>query len=65
MDIAPGFPGNELSREDHEARFRDCIEFAGRRIPGESAEKIISRVESIEVLENIRTVIPLLLSKAY
>jgi len=64
MDIAPGFPGNELRREDHEERFWDCVEFAGRRIPRESAEKIISLVESIEALEDIRTLIPLLLSKA-
>jgi hypothetical protein len=30
----------------------------------ENAEKIVSRVDSIEALEDIRTIIPLLLSKA-
>jgi 2-methylcitrate dehydratase PrpD len=64
LDIAPGFPGNELSREDHEERFWDCIDFAGQRIARESAEKIVSLVGSIEALEDIRTVISLLLSKA-
>ena len=61
LDIAPGFPGNELKREDHEQRFWDCIEFAGQRIARESAEKIISLVNGIEALEDIRTMIPLLL----
>ena len=64
LDIAPGFPGNELKREDHEQRFWDCIEFAGQRIARESAEKIISLVNGIEALEDIRTMIPLLLSRA-
>jgi 2-methylcitrate dehydratase PrpD len=63
LDIAPGFPGNELTQEDHEERFWDCIEFAGQRITRGSAEKIISLVNGIEALEDIRTIIPLLLSK--
>ena len=62
MDIAPGFPGNELTREDHEQRFWDCINFAKNRIAMEKAEKIVSRVHSIEALEDIRVLIPLLLS---
>jgi 2-methylcitrate dehydratase PrpD len=62
MDIAPGFPGNELTREDHEQRFLDCIDFAGKPITRESAERIVSLVNSIETLENIRVLIPLLIS---
>jgi 2-methylcitrate dehydratase PrpD len=62
MDIAPGFPGNELTREDHEERFWDCINFAEKRIARESAGKIVSGVDGIEALEDIRTLIPLLLS---
>jgi 2-methylcitrate dehydratase PrpD len=65
MDIAPGFPGNELSREDHEERFWDCIDFAKKRIAMENAEKIVSWVDSIEMLEDIRTLIPLLLSDTH
>ncbi len=65
MDIAPGFPGNELTREDHEERFWDCIHFAEKRIARESAGKIVSLVNSIEALEDISTLVPLLLSKAY
>jgi 2-methylcitrate dehydratase PrpD len=65
MDIAPGFPGNELSQVDHEERFWDCVDFAGQRITKESAEKIVSLVESIEALEVIRMLIPLLVSNIH
>jgi hypothetical protein len=65
MDIAPGFPGNELTQSDHEERFWDCIDFAGQRITRKSAKKIVSLVGDIEALEDIRTLIPLLLSAAH
>jgi 2-methylcitrate dehydratase PrpD len=64
MDIAPGFPGNELTTEDHEQRFWDCIDFAERPIARETAEKIVSLIDRLETLEDIRTLIPLLHSKA-
>lgn len=64
MDIAPGFPGNELSEEDHQQRFLDCMDFAGKRMARENAEKIVSRVKGIETLKDIRSLIPLLLSTA-
>ena len=64
LDVAPGFPGNPLTKKDHEQRFWDCIDFAERLIPPETAEKIVSLVDRIEALEDIRMLIPLLLSKA-
>jgi 2-methylcitrate dehydratase PrpD len=63
MDTAPGFPGNELTRKDHEERFRDCVEFAKMPIAREDAEKAASMVETIEALEDIRLIMPLLISK--
>ena len=63
MDIAPGFPGNEPTRKDHEERFRDCVEFAGMPIQMENAKKVASMVEIIETLEDIQSIIPLLISK--
>jgi 2-methylcitrate dehydratase PrpD len=62
VDIAPGFPGNELTPEDHEQRFWDCIDFAEQRIARESAERIVSLVNGIETLEDMRVLIPLLIS---
>ena len=63
LDIAPGFPGNELGGKDHEDRFRDCINFAGKPIARESAERIAFLIETIEKVKDIRVVIPLLISK--
>jgi 2-methylcitrate dehydratase PrpD len=62
VDIAPGFPGNALTKKDHEQRFWDCIDFAGKPITRESAERIVSRVNGIETIENISVLIPLLIS---
>jgi 2-methylcitrate dehydratase PrpD len=62
MEIAPGFPGNELTKEDHQQRFWDCIDFAAKPVPRESAERIVSLINGIEALENIRVLISLLVS---
>jgi hypothetical protein len=62
MDLAPGFPGNELTGKDHEERFWDCVDFAGMPIRRENAEKIAAMVETIESLADIRLIIPLLIS---
>jgi len=62
IDIAPGFPGNELTQEDHEQRFWDCMDFAEKKIDRESAVRIVSLVDAIEKIEDVRMLIPLLLS---
>jgi hypothetical protein len=51
-----------LTKKDHEQRFWDCIDFAGKPITRESAERIVSRVNGIETIENISVLIPLLIS---
>ena len=62
MDIAPGFPGNPLTREEHEQRFWDCIEFSGGLLPRERTEEIVSQISRLEELDDVRTIIPLLLT---
>jgi 2-methylcitrate dehydratase PrpD len=61
IDIAPGFPGNPLNKEDHERRFRDCVAFAGKSLHEERTDEIISAVASCEEIEDARTLIPLML----
>ena len=61
LDIAPGFPGNPLTREEHEAHFWGCMEFSGGLLPRERAEKIVSQVSRLEELDDVRALIPLLL----
>jgi 2-methylcitrate dehydratase PrpD len=61
MDIAPGFPGNPLTRKEHEQHFWNCMEFSGGLLPRERAEEIVSEVSRFEELDDVRTLIPLLL----
>lgn len=61
IDIAPGFPGNPLSQQEHERRFWDCIEYASKSVPKDTAERIVSLVDDIEKLEDVRVFIPLFL----
>ncbi len=61
VDIAPGFPGNPLSQEEHLRHYWDCIESMSQGLLREDAEKIPHLVNRIEELEDIRTIIPHLL----
>ncbi|MDP2916713.1 MAG: MmgE/PrpD family protein [Dehalococcoidia bacterium] len=60
MDIAPGFPGNPLTQEDHMARFRDCMSYASKPLPEENVEKLVDMVNNIEKVDDVRSLIPLL-----
>jgi 2-methylcitrate dehydratase PrpD len=62
IDIAPGFPGNPLTKEEQEARFRDCIAYAKKPLPKEKVEGIVDSVARIDELSDVRSLIPLLLA---
>ncbi len=62
IDIAPGFPGNPLTKEDQEVRFHDCIAYADKPLPKEKVEGIVKNVARIDQLSDVRVLIPLLLS---
>jgi len=61
IDIAPGFPGNPLTKEEQEARFHDCISYAKKPLPKEKVEGIVESVAHIDRLSDVRALIPLLL----
>ncbi|MBA4417750.1 MAG: MmgE/PrpD family protein [Syntrophus sp. (in: bacteria)] len=61
MDIAPGFPGNFLTKEEHLQRFRDCVGFAAKPLPEENIDRIMDAVEHLETINDIRSLIPLLM----
>ena len=63
IDIAPGFPGNPLSKEDHKKRFQDCLAFAKRPISNKRATMIATLIEDLEQVEDVRTFIRLLLDE--
>jgi 2-methylcitrate dehydratase PrpD len=61
VEIAPGFPGNPLKPEEHHKHYWDCLEFAPQGISRDKAEKVLSFVNRIEELKDIRDMIPNLL----
>lgn len=60
IDIAPGFPGNPLSREEHRRHYWNCVEFAAQGLSREKAEKILSFVDGLEEIKDVREIIPFL-----
>jgi 2-methylcitrate dehydratase PrpD len=62
IDIAPGFPGNPLTKEEMEVRFHDCISYAEKPLPKQNVEGIVESVSHIDRLSDVRVLIPLLLA---
>jgi 2-methylcitrate dehydratase PrpD len=62
IDIAPGFPGKPLTKEEMEARFHDCISYAEKPFPKQKVEEIVKSVSHVDRLSDIRALIPLLLT---
>jgi uncharacterized protein (DUF1697 family) len=64
VNIGPGFPGNPLTREDHERRFQDCLAFAKKPISGENAAKLAAMIEGLEEVDDVRRFVRLLTPEA-
>lgn len=64
VNIGPGFPGNPLSREDHERRFQDCLAFAKKPISGENAARLAAMIEGLEEVDDVRLFVRLLTPEA-
>jgi len=63
IDIAPGFPGNALTQAEHQERFWDCIDFAGKPMERQNAESIVTLIGELEDVPDVRAIIPLLLTE--
>jgi 2-methylcitrate dehydratase PrpD len=61
IDFVPGFPERPLTEEEHVKRFSDCIGFAAIPIFEERADDIIRSVNQLEAINDVRSLIPLLL----
>lgn len=61
MDVAPGFPGNPLSREEQVRRFWDCLSFGRNPTIETRGEQIVQTVDHLEEMEDVRPLISLLL----
>jgi len=61
IDIAPGFPGNPLTQEEHQKHYWNCLEFAPKGLAREKAQNILSLVNGLEEIKDVREMIPFLL----
>jgi len=60
-DLAPGFPGNPLTKEEHLQRFWDCVAFGtGTLVDTKKGPDIIREVDRLEEMEDVRALISLL-----
>jgi 2-methylcitrate dehydratase PrpD len=62
VDIPRGYPENPMTEEEHRERFQSCIQYGSNPLPGENIEKIVSLIDQLEGVKDVRTLIPLLLS---
>ncbi|MFC1860895.1 MmgE/PrpD family protein [Chloroflexota bacterium] len=63
MDFGAGSPERTLNEDEHMARFRDCISYGGKPLPQDNVDKLVSLVKRLEDVEDIRRLIPLMMSE--
>jgi len=63
LDIAPGFPGNPLTQEEHMLRFKDCLDYGGW-LGARRADDIPAYIKSIDSANDVCGLIALLTEKS-
>jgi 2-methylcitrate dehydratase PrpD len=65
LDVAPGFPGNPLTKDEQLRRFWDCIAFGHNpTMDSKKGAQIVHMVDHLEEMDDARTLISLLLPDA-
>lgn len=62
IDIAPGFPGNALSPEDHDRRLRDCLAATAHPLPSSQTERLLESLRALEELDDVTSLVADLIS---
>lgn len=62
LDIAPGFPGADLTDLQHRARFDDCIDYAPHRLPPQQVQRLRDAIEGVGALADAREMAGLLVA---
>jgi hypothetical protein len=62
LDIAPGFPGAELTDTQHRARLDDCIAYAPHGLPPAQVLALLDAIESVAALDDARVLAALLVA---
>ena len=60
VDTPRGFPGNEMTREEHISRFRQCLQYGATKYNDEHIQKIISTIDKLEEVSDVRSIITLI-----
>ena len=60
LDIAPGFPGNDLSDAQQQARFDDCMAYAPRPLPQAHRSQFLAALQQLDRLDDARRLATLL-----
>jgi 2-methylcitrate dehydratase PrpD len=60
LDIAPGFPGADLSDAQHLSRFDDCLAYAPRPLPAAQRGACLKALENLSTLDDARGLAALL-----
>jgi len=60
LDVAPGFPGAELSDAQHRARFDDCMAYAPHALPAAQVQRLLDAIDQVDVLDDARVLAALL-----
>lgn len=64
IDIAPGFPGNELSDAQQLARFHDCMGYAATPLPDAALRSFLDGVQALQTLPDARVLADALIAPA-
>lgn len=57
LDVAPGYPGNELDDAQHRKRLRDCMDYAAVPLAPRQVDDLLSDVERLETLPDVRSLL--------
>jgi 2-methylcitrate dehydratase PrpD len=63
LDVAPGYPGNELDDVQHQKRFRDCMAYAALQLPQAQVDAFLAEVRELELAADCRRLVDLLIVK--
>ncbi len=60
LDIAPGFPGADLTDAQHEARFRECLAYAPRPLAEGKRDQVLATLQDLPGVADVRGLAALL-----
>lgn len=63
VDIPSGSFLNPLTAEAHRERFEDNVSYGGKPLPRRNIDKLVSMVNQLEEIEDVRSLIPLFVSR--